>query len=285
MEGSGQLKLGDLLRGNKSVVMGILNVTPDSFYDGGRYDLLDQAIDHAQKMIAEGAAILDVGAVSTRPFAAYVDENEEWDRLKVVLSAIRKSFPDILISVDTFRSSIAEKSIGMGVDIINDISGGQMDDRMFDVLSGYQAAYVLMHIQGTPKTMQQNPQYKDVVEDVILFFKDQLRKLNERGFSGNIILDPGFGFGKTVDHNYQLLHGIRKMKSLGYPVLAGLSRKSMINKVLNTKPENALNGTTALNMLALLNGANILRVHDVKAAAEAIRLFEVYRDNQPNDSV
>lgn len=282
MEASGTEKLTELLKREKPIVMGILNVTPDSFYDGGRYNLVEHAVNQAAKMITEGAAIMDLGAVSTRPFADEVGEDEEWDRLQTVLPELRKKFPKTLISVDTYRSKIAEKSINAGADIINDISGGQMDADMFAVLSKYQAAYVLMHIKGTPKTMQQNPEYENVVDEVIAFFQTQVQKLKDREFKNAIILDPGFGFGKTVDHNYRLLHGIRKVKQLGYPVLAGLSRKSMINKVLNIKPENALNGTTALNMLALENGAQILRVHDVKAAVEAIELFEVYRRNALN---
>ncbi len=274
-----QDKIDEIFNGSAPLVMGILNLTPDSFYDGGRFDLPDIALEQSEKMVDEGATILDLGAVSTRPFSEEVGEAEEWNRLKMVLPAIRKAFPEIMISVDTYRSSIARQAVLEGAEIINDISGGQFDAKMFEVISKLEAVYVMMHIKGTPKTMQQYPEYNDVVGEVISFFRNQLRKLKNFEADKKLILDPGFGFGKTVEHNYQLLHGIRKIRKLGFPVLAGLSRKSMINKVLGITPENALNGTTALNMLALANGANILRVHDVKAATEAIRLFEVYRKN------
>lgn len=269
---------------SRPVIMGILNVTPDSFYDGGCYNLPQSALKQAGEMVNDGAEILDLGAVSTRPFAEEVSETEEWNRLKNVLPAVRKAFPETLISIDTFRSSVARQAVLEGADIINDISGGQFDQNMFGVISATQAIYVMMHTRGNPKTMQQNPVYDDVVEDVTSFFVRQLQRLKELGVEKNIILDPGFGFGKTVDHNYQLIHGMRKIRKLGFPVLAGLSRKSMINKVLGTTPATALNGTTALNMLALVNGAGILRVHDVKAAVEVVRLFEVYRKNGVNGS-
>ncbi len=273
-------KIAEIFRSNQPLVMGILNITPDSFFDGGRYDMPENAFREAEQMLNDGAAILDIGAVSTRPFSDEVSEAEEWNRLKMILPMIRKAFPDTLVSVDTFRSSIARQSVLEGADIINDISGGQFDAEMFRVISETQAAYVMMHIQGTPKTMQQNPTYDDVVAEVISFFKTQLDKLQQAGANSRIVLDPGFGFGKTVEHNYQLLNAIPQIKKLGFPVLAGLSRKSMINKVLGTKPEHALNGTTALNMLALDNGAAILRVHDVKEAVEVVKLFKVYRDNR-----
>ena len=257
---------------SKPVVMGVLNLTPDSFYDGGKIIGLNNAIQLAGKMIEEGAAIIDIGAVSTKPNAMDVSVEEEWARLKDVLKELRVNYPDAILSVDTYRASIARRAAGFGADMINDISGGQFDERMFETIAELGLPYVMMHIQGTPTTMQQNPVYNDVVEEVSEFFKIQLSKLASLGTTENIILDPGFGFGKTVEHNYELLQRFSEFKKLGYPLLAGLSRKSMINKVLEIQAEDALNGTTVLNTTALLNGANILRVHDVKEAVEAVKL-------------
>lgn len=262
-------------------VMGILNLTPDSFFDGGKYNAVDAALRQVEVMVRHGAAIIDVGAFSTRPFAPTIDEKEEWGRLKNILPLLRGKFPRTLISVDTYRSEIAERAIDAGVDMINDISGGVFDNRMFEVIAKYKVPYIIMHIKGNPETMQQNPTYENVVEEVGEFLEGQIKKLAEYGVTENIILDPGFGFGKTVDHNYQLLGGIQNLKKHGFPVLSGLSRKSMINKVLGIKPEEALNGTSALNMLALLNGADMLRVHDVKQAVEVVKLFEKYHENIP----
>ncbi|OQX77925.1 MAG: dihydropteroate synthase [Bacteroidetes bacterium 4484_276] len=260
-------------------VMGVLNLTPDSFYDGGKYGRLDDIIRQAEKMIEEGTAIIDLGAVSTRPNSTDVLEEEEWNRLKAVLPALRKRFPDTLLSVDTYRASIARASADLGTDIINDISGGRFDEKMFATIAKLDIPYVMMHIKGTPATMQQNPVYDDVVIDICNFFDKQLKKLAALGVTKNIILDPGFGFGKTVEHNFELLQRFSEFKKLEHPLLAGLSRKSMINKVLGIKPENALNGTTVLNTIALLNDANILRVHDVKEAVEAVKLVEVVAGN------
>lgn len=262
-------------------VMGILNLTPDSFFDGGKYKAVDRAVEQAERMLGDGASILDVGAFSTRPYADLVDENEEWSRLKNILIELRKRFPGHIISVDTYRSTIALKAIEAGADMINDISGGSFDDEMFSLIATQKVPYVLMHIAGTPQTMQQDPDYKNVVKEVDDFFLIQLAKLKALGFDQNIILDPGFGFGKTVAHNYQLLHRLNFFSRKGFPVLAGVSRKSMINKVLGTKPEDALNGTTALHMLALNNGAALLRAHDVKEAVEAIKIFTAYQGNAP----
>lgn len=271
-----QLKWKDKhLNLSRTAVMGVLNLTPDSFYDGGKYGRLDSAIRQAATMIEEGAVIIDIGAVSTRPNATSVDEAEEWNRLKDVLPAFRKQFPDILLSVDTYRASIARASADLGADMINDISGGRFDEKMFATIAKLNLPYVMMHIKGTPSTMQQNPVYDDVVLDICNFFDMQLKKLAALGVTENIILDPGFGFGKTVEHNFELLRRLSEFKKPGHPILAGLSRKSMINKVLGTKPENALNGTTVLNTIALLNGANILRVHDVKEGVEVVKLMEM----------
>lgn len=256
------------------VVMGILNITPDSFYDGGSYKNLDEILSRAGKMIGEGAAILDVGAVSTRPGAEEVSEAGEWARLKPVLENLIKTFPKQCISVDTYRSRIAEKAVDAGAAMVNDISGGTFDDQMFDAVARLQVPYIMMHIQGTPQTMQIAPEYNDVVQEVYEFFERQLQLLRAKEMKSTVIIDPGFGFGKTVDHNYALLKHLALFKKLDCPVMAGLSRKSMINKVLGTKPASALNGTTVVNAIALMNGADILRVHDVKEAVEVVQIVK-----------
>ncbi len=267
-----KLKCGDkLLDLSMPRVIGILNITPDSFYDGGRFTNIPEGLKHVEKMIAEGAAIIDVGAASTRPGAALVPEEVELDRLLPFVKAIRKEFPGIIISVDTYRSKVASKVIDEGVDMINDISGGLFDDKMFGVLSQTGAAYILMHIKGTPGNMQHNPSYEDVVKEILLFFVSQVKLLRKMGVE-NIILDPGFGFGKSVGHNYEILQKLDSFFALGLPVAVGVSRKSMINKVLGTIPSESLNGPTVVNTIAILMGAHILRVHDVKEAVEAIEL-------------
>ncbi len=258
------------------VVMGILNITPDSFFDGGKYSGKDAILFQTDKMLNEGAAIIDVGAFSSRPGADEITEEEELNRLIPALRLLIDKFPEAIFSVDTFRSNVARIAIENGAHIINDISGGTFDDDMFTTIADLNVPYVLMHIKGTPRNMQDNPQYVDVVQEVKYFFKNQLRKLKNVGVTSNVILDPGFGFGKTLKNNYELLKDISIFKDLGFPVLVGISRKSMINKVLNISPSEALNGTTVLNTVALLNGANILRVHDVKEAVEAVRLVDIY---------
>jgi dihydropteroate synthase len=258
------------------VVMGILNITPDSFFDGGKFTESDTQLFQAEKMLNEGASIIDLGATSTRPGAGEVTGDEELNRVIPALQSLKKEFPQAIISVDTYRSKVAEIAIENGAHIINDISGGTIDDKMFQTIADLEVPYVLMHIKGTPKNMQNDPQYVDVVQEVKYFFKKQLRKLKNIGVTDNIILDPGFGFGKTLENNYELLKDLSSFTDMGCPILAGISRKSMINKVLNKTPDKALNGTTALNTIALLNGANILRVHDVKEAVEVVRLVEFY---------
>lgn len=267
--------------------MGILNVTPDSFYDGGKYTNEKNILLHAEKMISEGADIIDIGACSTRPNAKEVSEKEEWIRLMPAIKLVRKNFSSVIISADTFRSKVAEEAVNAGADMINDISGGSViasrglrnsksdakqSHRMFEVVSKLKVPYVLMHIQGTPQTMQANPQYKDVVKEVKQYFAEKIKILKSFG-TDQIILDVGFGFGKTLEHNYTLLKYLAEFKKFGYPILAGISRKSMINKVLGSTPETALNGTTTANTIALMNGTNILRVHDVKEAKEAVKIF------------
>lgn len=257
-------------------VMAIVNLTPDSFYDGGQWSSIPSVLKHVEACIRAGASIIDVGGMSTKPNAIATTEEEEKKRLHDALKEIRTSFPNVFISVDTYRSQIAEMSIDLGADLINDISGGNMDPRIMDIVVKHQIPYVITHLQGNPQTMQQHPHYLNVVEEVNQFFKMKIEAFRHRGFQ-KLILDPGFGFGKKVNHNYQLLKNLHVFTSHGYPVLAGLSRKSMINNIIHTSPQTALNGTTVLNTIALQNRANILRVHDVKEAKEAIDLLAFYQ--------
>jgi len=253
-------------------VMGILNLTPDSFYDGGQYQNTEAAIMRAEQMIEEGATILDIGAVSSRPGSVTPELEEEWSRLRPALEEIRGAFPSTVISVDTYRSEIAARAVDYGANIINDISGGMMDEKMLSVVAPRQAAYVCMHMQGTPQTMQQQPQYEDVVSEVKSFFMERISAMSRAGVT-NIILDPGFGFGKEVHHNYALMRELHQFVNLSFPVLVGVSRKSMISKFLDVPKAMTLNGTTAVNMAALMKGAKIIRVHDVKEAMQAVRIF------------
>jgi dihydropteroate synthase len=263
---------------SKPVVMGILNVTPDSFYNGGKFCSEIEILTHTEKMLREGAAIIDIGAVSTRPGSEEISEDEEWKRLGPILISLINHFPEAIFSADTYRSRIAEMAVREGVQMINDISGGSFDVKMPSTIAKHKVPYIMMHIQGTPQNMQANPHYFNVVEEVKKFFEQQLERFKQLGVTENIILDPGFGFGKTLEHNYRLLKNLNVLRDLGFPVMAGLSRKSLINKVLKTTPEEALNGSTVLNVLALLNGVNILRVHDVKEAIQAIELVHFYRN-------
>ena len=255
--------------------MGIVNITPDSFYDGGKYDSVKDVLRDVEEKIRQGTDIIDIGAASSRPNAKEISETEEWERLKEVLNAIRKNFPATLISVDTYRASIAERSAESGADIINDIGGGNLDENMFTTIARLNLPYVLMHIQGTPQTMQNAPSYQNVVSDIKNEFAKKTDLLRSLHFE-KIILDPGFGFGKSLENNYELLKGLAEFLDLGFPLLAGVSRKGMINKVIGTNPVTALNGTTVLNTIALLNGASLLRVHDVSEAKQAIELTEFY---------
>lgn len=256
-------------------VMGILNVTPDSFHDGGRYTEIQDAVKQAEKMLIAGASIIDIGGQSTRPGAEDVGEQEELNRTIPIIQALVKQFSDIIISIDTYRATVAKAAINAGASIINDVSAGEDDVDMFNTVATLQVPYIIMHKQGNPQTMQQNPEYIDVVKEVVDYFITKTTQLKNLGVH-DVIIDPGFGFGKTVEHNYSLLKHLGAFSIFDVPVLAGVSRKSMINKVLGTKPENALNGTTAVNTMALLNGAKILRVHDVKEAIQAIKLYEAY---------
>ncbi|MFP4025515.1 MAG: dihydropteroate synthase [Thiohalospira sp.] len=268
---------GEILDLSTPRIMGILNITPDSFYDGGRYLSEEQIKNKIELMLGEGCDIIDVGAYSSRPGAEDISEKEELSRLKAVLELIRNHFQGVIISVDTFRSGIANYVIeNFNVEIINDISSGDMDPEMFEVIAQHGIPYIMMHMQGTPQNMQKNPQYKNVVQEVIRYFAEKTEQLKLLGVN-DLIIDPGFGFGKTIDHNYQLLKHLDDFKIFELPILAGLSRKSMVYKILKkSSPEEALNGTSVLNTLAILGGANILRVHDVKQAKETIELTQKY---------
>ena len=265
---------GKLINFNKALVMGILNITADSFFDGGKHITEAQWMAHTCKILLEGADIIDIGAASTRPGAKLVTADEEANILLPVIRSIRREYPEVLLSVDTYHATVAEMAVDNGADIINDISGGEFDKAMFSTIAQLKIPYVLMHIKGTPENMQQNPIYENLIEEIMLYFSEKVNKLRLLGVN-DIILDPGFGFGKTVEHNYQLLQELDIFKFHELPILVGFSRKSMINKVLGTTPSEALNGTTVLNTIALLKGAKILRVHDVKEAVEAVKLCEM----------
>lgn len=267
---------GELYDISTPKVMGILNITPDSFYDGGRYNSDQNILQRTEKLLMEGADIIDIGAYSSRPGADHVSEKDELSRLTKSLKLIREKYPKIIISVDTFRSNVAKTVVkDYDVDIINDISAGDLDSNMFNTIAELKVPYVMMHMQGTPDTMQQNPSYKNVVQDIIMYFSKKVGELKLLGVD-DVIIDPGFGFGKTLDHNYQLLKYLDDFKIFELPILVGVSRKSMICKVLELDPDKALNGTTVVNTLSLLGGANILRVHDVKEAKQTIKLFEKF---------
>jgi dihydropteroate synthase len=259
-------------------VMGILNVTPNSFYDGGKLKTDKDILLQAEKMIAEGADMIDIGGMSTKPNSEEISVAEELNRVVPVVQLLQQHFPHTILSLDTYRAAVAKAGIEAGVGIINDISAGMFDTEMFQTMATHQVPYIMMHIQGTPQTMQQNPQYENVVQEVLQYFIQKTAAAKQAGIN-DIIIDPGFGFGKTLAHNYALLKYLNDFSILKKPLLVGLSRKSMICKLLEVKPSEALNGTTALNTLALLNGAAILRVHDVKEAKEVIKIAEFYRNN------
>lgn len=255
------------------IVMGILNATPDSFYNKGNDSSVDALLKNAEKMIGEGAIILDIGGVSTRPNAENIGTDEELERVIPVIDIIHKHFPDVWLSVDTYNAKVAEAAVAAGAAIINDVSSSRFDPAMLETVSKLKVPYIAMHMQGTPKDMQVNPQYHNVVTEVMDKLRATIGQCAATGVT-DIIIDPGFGFGKTVEHNYALLNNLHSFRILGKPILAGISRKSMICKVLGANPDKALNGTTALHMVALQQGANILRVHDVKEAVETIQLHK-----------
>lgn len=255
-------------------IMGILNITPDSFYDGGKYFEERAISDRVITMLNEGADIIDIGAYSSRPGANDIIEEEEWERLERVLNLIRTNFPEAILSVDTFRAGVANNAIEKyKVDIINDISGGRIEPEIINVVASNKVPYVSMHMQGTPQNMQENPQYEHIVKDLLSCFAEHVSMLRDKGVH-DIIIDPGFGFGKTLDHNYQLLSGLDVFQMLEVPILVGVSRKSMIYKIFDSRPDDALAGSLVLGLVALQKGASILRVHDVKETKELITIFE-----------
>ena len=258
----------DLLQGH---VMGVLNVTPDSFYDGGKYTAETKILSQVKQMLEEGATFIDIGGASSKPGSNPVPSKVEIERVIPAISVILQNFPKTVISIDTTSSRVAERAIEHGAAIVNDISAGRIDSRMLETVSSLGVPYIAMHMQGTPKTMQTNPSYHNVVDDVLVSLEKFKNRATQLGIE-QLVLDPGFGFGKTLSHNYQLLDQLDKFKSLGCPLLVGVSRKSMIQKVLGVSAENALNGTTAIHTIAALKGASILRVHDVKEAAQVYKL-------------
>ncbi len=254
-------------------VMGILNLTPDSFYDGGKYKSAADILRQVEKMISAGATFIDMGAYSSRPRAMHITQDEELSRLLPVLELVVKEFPDALISIDTFRSHIAHIAIQSGACMVNDISGGSMDEDMFATIAKLQVPYILMHMVGTPQTMQQNVQYENLIKDIIFYFSKKVFELRKLGVN-DLILDPGFGFSKTLDQNFELLQKLELFSGMNLPLLVGLSRKSMLYKLLDLDADRALNATTSVNTIALMKGASILRVHDVQEAMETVSIFE-----------
>jgi dihydropteroate synthase len=258
--------------------MGILNITDDSFYDGGKYVNEGDIIAQTTKMLDEGASIIDIGAQSSRPGATQISSEQELKKLLPIIKLLKNSFPEIIISVDSFWANTAKEVVIAGADIINDISAGEMDNQMFDTIASLQVPYIMMHMQGTPLNMQNNPVYENVTQEVKTFFEKKIEILKSKGVS-QIVIDPGFGFGKTIKHNYELLNNLQEFKLLGFPVLIGASRKSMIYNLLDSSPQEALNGTSVINSMALQNGADILRVHDVKEATECIKISTFAKNN------
>ncbi len=267
--------LGQLIDLSSPKVMGILNITPDSFYDGNRYNSDKLILAQVEKMLRDGATFIDLGAYSSRPKAAEISEPEEESRLLPVLQLILAHFPDALLSIDTFRSTVAQKSLNLGAAMINDISASTVDEKMMDVVAAHQVPYVMMHTRGTPQTMSTLTQYDAIVKEMLFYFSEKVAKARSLGIN-DLIIDPGFGFAKTLDQNYEVLQKLDLFQNLDLPILAGISRKSMVYKVLNSSAEEALNGTTALHMIALMKGASILRVHDVKEAQECIQLYDAF---------
>ncbi|WP_108246464.1 dihydropteroate synthase [Muricauda brasiliensis] len=269
---------GELVDLKTPRVMGILNLTPDSFFDGGKYKGEASILHQVEYMLNHGATFIDMGAYSSRPGAEHVSEDEELKRMVPVIDLILKKFPNTLISVDTFRSKVAEESIEHGAAIINDIAAGNLDDAMFDTVAKHQVPYIMMHMKGTPQSMQKEAVYEDLINDLRFYFSKKIKETTSKKIN-DIILDPGFGFAKTTGQNYTLLNHLDMFQTFGLPILIGLSRKSMIYKVLESSPKEALNGTTALHTIALLKGANIIRAHDVNEATECVKLVEALKEN------
>lgn len=269
---------GNLISLDLPIVMSILNTTPDSFFDGGKYNSIDKALKKVELDLKMGASIIDIGGYSSKPNGLEVSIEEEIKRTIPYIEKIVASFPDVKISIDTFRGKVASLALDAGAGMINDISAWNMDDKMLEIIKKHKMPYVLMHMKGTPKTMQRNPNYTNLINDIIRFLSKKVNQLKEYGIN-DIIIDPGFGFGKTISDNYKLLKNLESLKVLNLPILIGLSRKSMIYKILGTSNLNSINGTTALNMFALSKGAKILRVHDVKQAMECIKLNQEINKN------
>lgn len=268
---------GELMDLSKPQVMGILNVTPDSFYASSRKQTEAEISERVRQILDEGASIIDIGAYSSRPDATHISQEEEMNRLRIGLDIIKSQHPNAVVSVDTFRSDIARMCVEeYGVAIINDISAGEMDADMFSTVAKLGVPYIIMHMKGTPQDMQIHPQYEHLLKEVFYYFSKKIQQLRDLGVK-DILLDPGFGFGKTLEHNYELMNHLEEFKLFEVPILVGISRKSMIYKFLGISPEDSLNGTSVLNTIALMKGANILRVHDVRAAVESIRIFEKMR--------
>ena len=270
---------GNLLDLSTPKVMGILNITPDSFFDGGKYKTDADFLKQTEKMLTEGAAIIDVGAYSSRPNAVFVSEAEEIERLTPIVALLVKQFPDIILSVDTFRAEVAKAAIENGAAIINDIAAGLLDDNMLNVIAETKVPYIMMHMRGTPQTMATLTHYDDIVKEMIFYFSERIAAARSLGIN-DIIIDPGFGFAKTLEQNYEVLQKLELFQMLEVPLLSAVSRKSMIYKLLETSPQEALNGTTFLNTVSLMKGAKILRVHDVKQAVECITLFEALQQSK-----
>lgn len=270
---------GQLLNLGDPQVMGILNVTPDSFYSGSRKQTEEDIRERVQQILEEGGTMIDIGAYSSRPGADDVSVEEEMSRLRFGMHILREIAPDIPVSVDTFRADVAKMSIEeLGADIINDISGGELDSNMFAVVAQLGVPYILMHMKGTPQTMQQEPHYDNLIKEILLYFAEKVQRLRDLG-QKDIILDPGFGFAKTLEHNYELMNHLEELQIFELPILSGISRKSMIYRLLGGTPQEALNGTTVLNTISLLKGASILRVHDVKEAVEVVRIVKQMNKN------
>jgi dihydropteroate synthase len=266
---------GKILNLNSAVVMGIINITPDSFFEGHLNKKQSEILLMAEQMVNNGASILDIGGQSTKPGSKRIDADEELSRVIPAIDLIRKNFPEIIISIDTYYSKVAAFAIESGADIVNDISAGNLDEEMISIVGKLNVPYICMHMQGIPETMQLNPTYDKITLEIIQFFIKKIEACRKAGIN-DIIIDPGFGFGKKLEHNFTLLRQMKYLQLLDCPVLAGISRKGMIYKTLSTTPENALNGTTVANTLALINGAKILRVHDVKEAKEAITIYNAF---------
>jgi dihydropteroate synthase len=263
---------GQLIDLSTPKVMGILNITPNSFFDGGKYKNEGELLERVQKMLNEGADFIDVGAYSSKPNAEFVSEEEEIGRIIPVVNLLQKHFPEIILSIDTFRAGVAKACIENGAAIINDISAGKLDDKMLETVAEFQIPYIMMHMKGTPQTMQTFTQYEDIIKEMLFYFSERIAVARALGIN-DLIVDPGFGFAKTLEQNYEVMKKMELFQMLELPLLVGISRKSMIYKTLETNAESALNGTTFLNTIALTKGAKILRVHDVKEAVECVRLF------------